>query len=623
MEQNKQNNHTSLKLRGASQNNQKRSNNQNKGKRINLDDARLKRRNIKTNGKLSNVPNDKIMHVDDGKKRLRIIPLGGMGEIGKNLTVFEYGNDIIIVDMGFGFPDSEMMGIDYVIPDISYLNDKKDRVRGIVITHGHEDHVGAIPYLWPKLSAPIYGTKLTLGLIEGKLEEHKTANLKSHLNVIDPEKDKIKLGVFEIEAFRVTHSIPDAVGYIITTPVGKIVHTGDFKLDHSPVDNKNTDIAKLAEVGSEGVLLLMSDSTGAESKGYSPSEKTLEVNFENFCNEASGRVLMAAFSSNINRVQQFINVVHKKNRKLAFAGRSILKNVEIAVRLGYLKVPNGLIIKIEELSKYPDQNVAVMLTGCQGQANSALARMASGDHRQLKTKRGDTVIFSSSPIPGNESSVRTVVDDLFRQGANVVFESSYGSNNAHVSGHPYAEELKMVLSIVKPKYFMPVHGERHHLVHHAKLAEEVGMESKNTFALDNGNVLEIDNVGARMLDRKVQSGLILIDGLGIGDVGEIVLRDRKAMSTEGIYVLICSVDRNTKKIITSPDIISRGFIYMRENEKLVNDTRSEVRRIMARYEGTKNGDWGDAKSKLRDEISRYLFNRTKRQPMVIPVIIEV
>lgn len=627
----KQNNPTSLRLRGASQN---RGNNQNptspsglrgagKGKRINLDDQRLRRRNIKTNGKLANTASDKMMHVDDGKNRLRIIPLGGLGEVGKNLTVFEYGNDIIIVDMGFLFPDSEMPGIDYVIPDISYLDDKKDRIRGILITHGHEDHVGAIPYLWPRVSAPIYGTKLTLGLVEGKLEEHKTANLKNHLNVIDPEKDKLKLGVFEIEAFRVAHSIPDAIGYIIKTPVGTIVHTGDFRFDHSPVDNKNTDIAKIAEAGGKGVLLLMSDSTNSESPGYSPSERTLEAGFNNMFENAPGRIIISSFSSQINRIQQVINISNKKGRKLAFAGRSMLKNVEIAVRLGYLKVPTGLIVKIEEINKAQDMNVAIMCTGSQGESMSALARMASGDHKQIKIRKGDTVVFSASPIPGNETNVTTVVDDLFRQGANVVFEASHGSSRMHVSGHPYTEELKMMLTIVKPKYFMPIHGERHHLVHHAQLAEEVGIERERSFILDNGNVLEIDDKGSRLLDRKVQSGMVLIDGLGVGDIGEIVLRDRKAMSTEGIYVVICSVDRNTKKIITSPDIISRGFIYMRENEKLVNDTRGEVRRIMARYEGTKNGDWADAKSKLRDEISRYLFNRTKRQPMVIPVIIEV
>lgn len=594
----------------------------NKKKKISLEDAQLKRKNIKTNNTLQN-KNGKIV-LESPKDRLRIIPLGGLGEIGKNMTVFEYGDDIIIVDMGFLFPDNEMLGVDYVIPDISYLDDKKDRIRGILITHGHEDHVGAIPYLWPKISAPIYGTRLTIGLVEGKLEEFRNLNLKNHLHVIDPEKDKLRLGVFEIEFFRVTHSIPDGVGLIIKTPVGVVVHTGDFKFDHSPVDDKNTEIAKLAEAGDKGVLVLMSDSTNAESPGYSPSEKTLENTFNQIFTNAEGRVIIASFASQINRIQQIINVAERKGRRLAFSGRSMLKNVEIAVRLGYLKVPQGLIMRIEEANKLPDSKVAIMCTGSQGESMSALSRMASGEHKQIKIKKGDTVIFSASPIPGNETAVISVVDDLFRQGANVVFESSHSSSRTHVSGHPCAEELKMMLTIVKPKYFIPIHGERHHLVHHAQLAEEVGIERERSFVADNGNVIEFDKSGGRILERKVQNGMILVDGLGIGDVGEIVLRDRKAMSTEGIFVVICTVDRNTGKVITSPDIISRGFIYMRENEKLVNDARAEVKRIMSGNEKNRNKDWkNDIKSKLRDQISQYLFNRTKRQPMVIPVVIEV
>lgn len=597
--------------------------NNQKRKRISPDDARLRRKNIKTNAKLQNGNGENTIVVSNPKDRLRIIPLGGLGEVGKNMTVFEYGDDIIIVDMGFLFPDNEMLGVDYVIPDISYLEDKKDRVRGIVITHGHEDHVGAIPYLWPKISAPIYGTKLTMGLVEGKLEEFKNVNLANHLNVIDPEKDKIKLGTFSVEFFRVTHSIPDGVGLIIRTPAGTIVHTGDFKFDHSPVDNKNTDIAKIAEVGEEGVLVLMSDSTNAESPGYSPSEKTLEAGFDNIFTNSSGRIVIASFASQINRIQQVINIANKKGRKLAFSGRSMLKNVEIAVRLGYLKVPQGLIIRIEEAIKLPDHEVSIMCTGSQGESMSALSRMASGDHRQIKIKRGDTIVFSASPIPGNESQVTSVVDDLFREGANVVFESTHSSSRTHVSGHPCAEELKMMLTIVRPKYFIPIHGERHHLVHHAQLAEEVGIDRSRSFVADNGNVIEFDEKGARLLDRKVQNGMILVDGLGIGDVGEIVLRDRKAMSTEGIFVVICTVDKQSGRLVTSPDIISRGFIYMRENEKLVNDTRAEVKRIMTRKEGDPPANWLSIKTKLRDDIGQYLFNRTKRKPMVIPVVIEV
>lgn len=590
--------------------------------RIHPEDQRLRRKNIKTNAKLSN-GNQKTLKVDNGKNKLRIIPLGGLGEVGKNLTVFEYENDIIVVDMGFSFPGSEMPGVDHVIPDISYLEDKKDRIRGIVITHGHEDHIGAIPYLWPKLSAPIYGTKLTMGLIEGKLEEFKNLGLQKALNVIDPEKDKLKLGKFELEFFRVTHSIPDGVGIIIKTPLGKVIHSGDFKFDHSPVDNKNTDIAKIAEIGKEGVLALLSDSTNSESPGYSPSEKTLEAGFDTIFTNAEGRIIVASFASQINRIQQIINVAKKKERRLAFAGRSMLRNVEIAVRLGYLKVPQGLIVKIQDINKFKDNEVTVMCTGSQGEAMAALSRMSSGSHRQIKIKKGDTVVFSASPIPGNEDSVVTVVDDLFREGANVVFEAGHSSNRTHVTGHPNAEELKMMITIAKPKYFMPIHGERHHLVHHVQLAEEVGIDRKDAFVLDNGNVLEFSEHGAKMLEGKVQNGMILVDGLGIGDVGEIVLRDRKAMSTEGIFVIICTVDRKTKRLVTSPDIISRGFIYMRENEKLVNDTRNEIKRIMTVKEGNLPRDWTNLKARLREDISQYLFNRLKRKPMVIPVIIEV
>ncbi len=586
---------------------------------MNLEDKRLKEKGIKTKGD-SNLPGPKNPPITKGA--LKVYAMGGLGEIGKNMYVFEYEEDIIIVDMGFKFPDDDMLGIDYIIPDISYLEDKKDRIKGILITHGHEDHIGGIPYLLPKIGAPIYAPKLTIGLIEGKLEEFNLAQGVG-LHVIDPEKDSLRLGKFEIEWFRVTHSIPDAVGVSIKTPLGRVLTTGDFKIDHSPVDDKNVEINKLAAWGNEGVLLLLSDSTGSEVPGYTMSEKSLAETFDRIMDTSEGRIIIASFSSQINRIQMVINSAQKHGRKLAFVGRSLLKNVEIAVRLGYLKIPADLIVKIEGTGRIPDRKVCVMSTGSQGEAMSALSRMASGNHKNIKIKKGDTVVFSSSPIPGNENSVTHVVDDLFREGANVIFDEKDG-NRTHVSGHPGQEELKLMLTLTRPKYFMPMHGEMHHLVHHRDLALDVGMRPEDIFVMDNGDVLEINDKGAKLADKKVPNGIILVDGLGIGDVGEIVLRDRKAMSTEGIFVVICTVDRKSGKLLTSPDIISRGFIYMRENEKLVNNTRNEVRRIIETAGGGQQPqNWANAKTKVRDKVQDYLYNNTQRRPMVIPVIIEV
>jgi ribonuclease J len=583
---------------------------------INPEDKRLREKGIKTKHEAS-MKTSKATPIK--RETLKVYAMGGLGEIGKNMYVFEYEEDMIIVDMGFMFPDDDMLGVDYIIPDISYLEDKKDRIKGILITHGHEDHIGGIPYLLPKIGAPIYAPQLTIGLIEGKLDEFNLAQ-GAGLHVIDPEKDKIRLGKFEIEWFRVTHSIPDAVGISIKTPIGRVLTTGDFKIDHSPVDDKNVEINKLAKWGSEGVLLLLSDSTGSEVPGYTISEKSLAETFDRIMDGSPGRVIVASFSSQINRIQMIINSSKKHGRKLAFVGRSLLKNVEIAVRLGYLKIPADLIVKIEDINRLPENKVAIMSTGSQGEAMSALSRMASGDHRNVKIKKGDTVVFSSSPIPGNERSVTHVVDDLFRLGANVIFDEKDG-DRTHVSGHPGQEELKLMLTLTQPKYFMPMHGERHHLEHHRDLALEVGIANENIFVMDNGDVLEINREKALLSDKKVPNGIILVDGLGIGDVGEIVLRDRKAMSTEGIFVVICTVDRKTGRLLTSPDIISRGFIYMRENEKLVNNTRNEVRRIIE--EGGQPQNWANAKIKVRDKVQDYLYHNTQRRPMVIPVIIEV
>lgn len=581
-------------------------------------DVAIKQKNIKT--KNETVMQSSMPHAS-AKGVLKIIPLGGLGEIGKNMTVYEYEDDIIIIDMGFIFPDSDMLGVDYLIPDISYLNDKKDKIRGVLITHGHEDHIGGIPYILHQLNVPIYAPKLTCGLIETKMAEHPQAR-GMKLNVIDPDKDKIKLGVFEIEWFRVTHSIPDAVGIVLNTPAGRIVYTGDFRFDHSPVDGKKTDIAKLARLGNEGVLALLSDSTNSEVPGFSVSESTIADTFDNIFEKSEGRVIVASFSSQINRIQIVVNAAKKQRRKLAFVGRSMLKNVEVAVRLGYLKIPQDTIIKIQDIGNYPNRQVSVMCTGSQGEAMAALSRMARGEHKQIKVGKGDTIVYSSSPIPGNEVSITTVVDDLFRRGAEVLFDEKKG-DRTHVTGHPGEEELKLMMELVRPKYLIPWHGEVHHLVHHAKLAQSIGIPKENTFVLDNGNVLEVSNDKIVLADKKVQNGIVLVDGLGVGDIGEIVLRDRKVMATEGMFVVICTVDKKTGKLLTSPDIISRGFIYMRENEQLVNNARNEVKKLMMRREGEPMPDWTKMKLKIRDQVSAYLYSHTKRSPMVIAVLIEV
>lgn len=581
-------------------------------------EPRITKANIKTNADKTISPSN--TH-DMKKGLLRVTPLGGLGEVGKNLTVYEYENDIIIVDMGFMFPDSDMLGIDYIIPDIAYLEGKKDKIRGIVITHGHEDHIGAIPYLWPKLGAPIFGTKLTIGMIEAKLSEY-SFDTSGVLKVIDPEKDVLKLGAFEVEAFRVTHSIPDAVGYSIKTPLGRVVYTGDFKIDHSPLDGRTIDWDKLTKFSREGILLLLSDSTNAEQPGFSMSEKMLEQSFEDLFDKASGRIIVASFASQINRIQMIIDSARDHGRKLAFSGRSLLKNVEIAVRLGYLKIPAGMVVRIQEIGKFPDNLVTIMSTGSQGEAMSALARMARGEHKNIKIKKGDTVIFSSSPIPGNENSVTSVMDDLFREGADVVFDAE--KSRTHVTGHPCREELKMMIAMCKPKYFAPWHGERHMLVRHADIAKNLGIPESNIFILDNGNQILIDERGARLSEQKVQNGIILIDGLGIGDVGEIVLRERKSMSTEGIFVVICTLDRKTGRLLTSPDIISRGFIYMRENEKLVSSARAEIKKTVETLGKEGAGqNYQNLKVKLRDSVSDLLYHETQRRPLILPVVIEV
>ena len=556
---------------------------------------------------------------------LRIIPMGGLGEVGKNMTAFEFGDDIIIIDMGFMFPTSEQPGIDYVIPDVSYLEKNKHKIRGHIITHAHEDHMGGIPYILPKIHAPIYGARFTIGMIEKKLVEHKLKT-QPQFRVIDPDKhERIQLGVFNVELVRVTHAIPDSCGVVIETPVGRIFHTGDFRFDPSPVDNKPTDIKRLKEIGEQGVTLLMADSTACELEGHTPSEMEIQPTFEDLFNRQDGRIIISSFSSQINRVQLVVNAAHKTGRKLAFNGRSMLANVELAVKLGYLKIPAGMIMRIQDIVRLPDRQVVVLCTGSQGEINSALTRMSTGDHPHIKIKPTDAVVMSSSIIPGNEKSVVGSIDKLMREGSKVyhnVFRRIDDCGILHVSGHAHREELEELYKLLKPKHFMPIHGEFHMQVHHAELAAAAGIPKQNIFVLDNGDVLQVTAKGLKKGDR-VQAGLIMIDGNGVGDVEGIVLRDRLSMADDGIFVIVAMVDKKTGRLVTSPDIISRGFIYMKENEDLIARSRTVIKRSFERRNINQPTDWSKFKLKLRDDVSNFLYSETHRNPMVITVVNEI
>lgn len=569
-----------------------------------------------------------IKKIDTSQGSLKIIPLGGLGEIGKNMTVYEFTApngqvDIIIVDCGFAFPTDEHLGVDYIIPDIQYLEGKRDKVRGIFITHAHEDHVGGLPYFLPKITAPIFAPRLTAAMIERKLEEFKI-EIGAGIRVIDLEKDKVPIGPFNVEFFRTNHSIPDSMGIAIKTPVGLVLHTGDFKIDLTPADGKQTEFDKLIRYQKEGVLALLSDSTNAEVPGYTVSEKEIEASLLALFEDATGRIIVGSFGSLVNRIQQVINAAKKTGKKVAVIGRSMTNNVEIAIKYGYINVPADTIINPNTVSKYPDDKVVVMCTGSQGEKNSALAKMARGEHKAVKIKKGDLVIMSSSIIPGNEKSINSMVDDLFREGAKVIREGSRGplQGSLHVSGHGGKEELKLMLSLTKPKYFIPIHGEVHHLSAHADIAIATGVPEENIFIIDNGQVVEFGKDSAR-LGGKVPSGIILVDGLGVGDVQNIVLRDRQVMGTDGIFVAIVTVDKKTGKLLSSPDIISRGFIYMRESEKLVQNARMEIRKVVERAAKEGNPDWNDVKSKLRDDLSKLLYKETQRRPMIVAVTIEL
>ncbi len=553
--------------------------------------------------------------------RLRVIPLGGFEEIGKNMTVFEYGDDIIIVDMGFQFPDEEMLGVDYVIPDTTYLEGRKDKIRGVIITHGHMDHTGAIPYIMPKkFNVPIYTAKLTAKMIKKRQEEFGTAS-DLQINIVDPDRDVIQLGVFRIEFFRVNHNIPDGMGIAIYTPVGFLVYTGDFKFDHTPVDEKPTDFSKLAKYGGRGVLALFSDSTSVDQQGHSISEQEIGKNLDDIVSNVKGRLIITSFSSLISRIQQIIDAAAKYGRKVAIVGRSMNDNVGIARELEYLKTPKGIFVDIREAKRLPDNEVVIITTGSQGEEMSGLMRMASGAHKDVKIKKGDMVILSSSPIPGNEFSIVGMMDNLFREGARVIYSKIM---DVHTGGHARQEDLKLMVDLTKPKYLVPIHGERHKLVMHGDIAMSIGMKEENILVVDNGQVIEFDQRGnGRVTKEKVSAGFVMVDGLGVGDVGNIVLRDRRVMSKDGIFVVILTIDRKTGRLLNSPDIISRGFVYMRESEDLINTARNQVRKSLEKKDGTYPSNWAYIKTKIREDIGEFLYKHTQRRPMILPVVIEV
>ena len=551
------------------------------------------------------------------RPKLRIIPLGGLHEIGKNITVFEYGDDMIAVDCGLSFPEDDMLGVDLVIPDITYILKNQEKFRGLVITHGHEDHIGSIPYFLKQLNTPIYGTKLTLGLIKNKLEEHNlTKSTKLHEV---RQGQSIKLGCFKIEFIRSSHSIPDSVMLAINTPVGTILHTGDFKIDYTPIDGKIMDLGRIAEIGNKGVLALMSDSTNSERKGYTMSESSVGEVFDKLFMHCTKRIVVATFASNVHRVQQIVNSAVKYGRKIAVCGRSMINMINTAKELGFIKCPDNLFIDIDMINNYTDNQLVIITTGSQGEAMSALTRMATGTHKKVKITQNDLVIISATPIPGNEKYVSKVIDDLMQIGAEVVYSAL---EDVHVSGHACQEEQKLILTLTKPKYFIPVHGDYRHLVAHSETAKSVGIPKENIFMLHNGLVLEMNKESAEYADT-VPSGRILVDVLGIGDVGNVVLRDRQHLSQDGLIVVVLTLDGASGEVVAGPDVITRGFIYVKDSENVMEDIKNEVRQEVreCEYRGIK--DWTTIKNIVRDNLKDYIFDKTKRNPMIIPIIMEI
>ena len=549
---------------------------------------------------------------------VRIIPLGGLNEIGKNFTVIECANDMFIIDCGLAFPDSEMLGVDIVIPDFTYVEQNKERLRGIVLTHGHEDHIGGLPYFLKKVNVPVYGTKLTLGLVEGKLKEHGLLG-DVKLNVVVP-RQTVKLGCMAVEFIRVNHSIPDAVGMAVHTPAGVIIHTGDFKVDYTPIEGGIIDLARFAELGNRGVLALMSDSTNSERPGYTMSERKVGESFEKLFSRAEGkRIIIATFASNVHRIQQIVNSCVEHGRKMAVSGRSMVNVIGKGIELGYLKVPDGLLIDIDMVSRYTPEQVCIVTTGSQGEPMSALTRMAFNEHRNVSITPNDFIIISATPIPGNEKYVTRIVNELLRLGAEVIYEAMY---DVHVSGHACQEEQKLILSLTKPKFFIPVHGEYKHLTKHAQSAMSVGIPEENIIIGANGRIIESNGVEMKITG-EVQAGNILVDGLGVGDVGAIVLRDRKHLAQDGIIIAIATIDRDSGIILAGPDIVSRGFVYVRESEELLEEAKSIVTDSLQKCLDSNMREWNAIKTKLKEKMSDFIYTKTQRNPMILPIIMEV
>ena len=602
--------------------NEKRVNKEIKEEKNNIEKLKNEEKDIKNNLKnrksnrtnKTNKSNSSIFK----KPKLKIIPLGGLHEVGKNITVFEYENEILVVDCGLSFPEDDMLGVDLVIPDITYLEKNVDKIKGLVITHGHEDHIGSVPYLLKKINIPIYATRLAAGLIRNKLEEHKLLRSTKLIEVMQGET--IQLGKnFSVEFIRSSHSIPDSVMLAITTPTGTILHTGDFKVDYTPIDGKLMDFGRIAEIGNKGVLALMSDSTNSERKGFTMSESSVGEVFDKLFLHCTKRIVVATFASNVHRVQQIVNSAVKYNRKIAVCGRSMINMIETARELGYIECPENIFIDIDMINSYPDENLVIITTGSQGEPMSALTRMAAGDHRKVKITPNDLVIISATPIPGNEKFVSKVIDDLMQIGAEVVYSSLEA---IHVSGHACQEEQKLIIALAKPKYFIPVHGEYRQLVAHSETAQSMGIDKSNIIMMSNGRVLEINEDSAEFTG-SVQSGRVLVDGLGVGDVGNIVLRDRQHLSQDGLIVIVLTMSSTTGEVVAGPDVISRGFVYVRESESLMDDVKSVVRHEIKKCEERGVRDWATIKSAVRENLRDYIFMKTKRNPMIIPIIMEV
>ena len=552
------------------------------------------------------------------KSKLKIIPLGGLHEVGKNITVFEYEDEIIVVDCGLSFPEDDMLGIDLVIPDISYLVKNQEKIKGMIITHGHEDHIGSIPYFLKQINVPIYAPRLAVGLIKNKLEEHKLLRSTKLVEVVQGQT--ISLGkYFNVEFIRSTHSIPDSVMLAITTPVGTILHTGDFKMDYTPIDGKMMDLGRIAELGNQGILALMSDSTNAERKGFTMSESSVGEVFDKLFIHCTKRIVVATFASNVHRVQQIVNAAVKYGRKIAVCGRSMINMITTARELGYIDCPEDLFIDIDMIGTYNDEQLVIITTGSQGETMSALTRMAAGEHKKVKITPNDLVIISANPIPGNEKFVSKVIDDLMQIGAEVVYSALA---DVHVSGHACQEEQKLMIALAKPKYFIPVHGEYRQLMAHAETAASMGIQPKNILLMSNGRILEIDQDEAKF-NGTVQSGRVLVDGLGVGDVGNVVLRDRQHLSQDGLIIIVLTMDSNTGEVVAGPDVISRGFVYVKESETLMDDVKSVVRHEIKKCEEKEIRDWSTIKSTVRENLKDYIFTKTKRNPMIIPIIMEI